>query len=260
MVSELTMASSTNSSSSSSSTTTGSTTSSSITHGVNPSLLLLSNMATPDPFLKDSSGNFTTVANPEYFQWKSRERALFTFLNSTLSPSVLAFIVGQKSGRGVWKVLEKRFASVSRSHVLSLRDELMSIRKGLESMDSFFQRIKEVRDKLGVVAVCVDEEELIHLALEALPSEFDAFCSAIRTRNNVLTIKELNTLLNADERLIKKRSNHAVLRDSASFAMATNQFNQNFAKGRGKAGNNRGRGNGRGGGNQFSGGGQFYHN
>nr|POF14972.1 hypothetical protein CFP56_63310 [Quercus suber] len=99
---EPTMASSANSSSSSSSATTGSTTSSLITHGVNHSLLLLSNMASmatvkldynnymvckhqievilvaysminfindddqaPDPFLKDSSGNFTTVANPD---------------------------------------------------------------------------------------------------------------------------------------------------------------------------------------------------
>ena len=131
MLSKPTMASSTNSSSSSSSATTGSTTSFSITHGVNPSLLLLSNMASmatvkldynnymvwrhqievilvansmikfindddqaPNPFLKDSSGNFTTVANPEYFQWRSREQALFTFLNSTLSPSVLALTVG----------------------------------------------------------------------------------------------------------------------------------------------------------------------
>ena len=65
-------------------------------------------------------------------------------------------------------------------------------------MDSFFQRIKEIRDKLGAVAVCVNEEELIHLALEALPSEYDAFCSVIRTRNNVLTLEELNTLLNSE--------------------------------------------------------------
>ena len=54
-----------------------------------------------DPFLKDSSGNFTTVANLEYFQWKSRKQALFTFLNSTLSPSILALTVGQKFGRRV---------------------------------------------------------------------------------------------------------------------------------------------------------------
>ena len=155
-------------------------------------------------------------------------------------------------------MLKKRFALVSRSHLLSLRDELMSIKKGSESMDSFFQRIKEIRDKFRVVAICVDEEELIHLVLKALPPEYDAFYSIIRTRNDILTLEELNTLLNTEERSIKKRSNTSDLRDSTSFAMATNQFNQGFIKGRGKNGNNRGRGNGRGG-NQFFGGGQFHN-
>ena len=119
------------SASSSSSATTGSTSSSSVTRGVNPSLLLLSNMASIvtvkldynnymvwrhqievilvaysminfindddhalDPFLKDNLGNFTIEANPKFFQWKSCEQALFTFLNSTLSPSILDLTVG----------------------------------------------------------------------------------------------------------------------------------------------------------------------
>ena len=73
-----------------------------------------------DRFLKDSSGNFTAEVNPAFIAWKNREQAMFTFLNSTLSPAILALTVGQKSARGVWKVLEKRFASVSRSHVMSL--------------------------------------------------------------------------------------------------------------------------------------------
>ena len=86
-----------------------------------------------DRFLKDSSGNFTAEINPAFIAWKNREQAMFTFLNSTLSPAILALIVGQKSARGVWKVLEKRFASVSRSHVMSLRNELNAIKKGVDS-------------------------------------------------------------------------------------------------------------------------------
>ena len=82
----------------------------------------------------------------------------------------------------------------------------MSLKKGSESMNSFFQRVKEIRDKLGVVAVCVDEEELIYLAFEALPPEYNAFCFAIQTSSDVVTLEELNTLLNAEERSIKKRS------------------------------------------------------
>ena len=71
------------------------------------------NLEALDPFLKDSSGNYTIEANLEHIQWRSREQALFTFINSTLSPSILALIVSQKSGRGVRKILEKHFASVS---------------------------------------------------------------------------------------------------------------------------------------------------
>nr|XP_023872202.1 uncharacterized protein LOC111984811 [Quercus suber] len=211
MVSKPSMASSTNSASSATSSSTSTQTTIS-THGVNPSLLLLSNMVSmltvkldynnylvwkhqsevlleaysminfiednleaPAPLLKDSLGNYTIEVNPKYIQWRNREQEPFTFTNSTLSSSILALTVGQKYGRGVWKILEKRFASVSRSHILSLRNELMSLKKGSKSTNTFFQQIKQIRDKLGAVAVCVDEEELIHLALEALPPEYNVF-------------------------------------------------------------------------------------
>ena len=60
-------------------------------------------------------------------------------------------------------MFEKRFASVSRSHVLSLRNELLSIKKGPENIDTFIQRFKEVREKLSSIAVFIDEEELIQI-------------------------------------------------------------------------------------------------
>ena len=58
-------------------------------------------ITTPDRFLKDSSSDFTTEINPTFIAWKNHEQAMFTFLNSTLSPAILAFTVGQKSTRGV---------------------------------------------------------------------------------------------------------------------------------------------------------------
>ena len=47
-----------------------------------------------DRFLKDSSGNFIAEINPAFIAWKNREQAMFTFLNSTLSPAILALVVG----------------------------------------------------------------------------------------------------------------------------------------------------------------------
>ena len=196
----------------------------------------------PDRFLRDTSGNFTNEVNPVFIAWKNQEQAMFTFLNSTLSPAILALTVGQKSARGVWKVLEKRFASVSRSHVMSLRNELNAIKKGVDSIDGYFQKIKQARDRLAAVSVFVDDEELLHIILDGLPSEYDSFSSAIRTRSDVLSVEELNVLLNAEERVIKRRSNTV---DSASMAMAAKFHHQGFQQGRGGRSNNqRGRGRG----------------
>ena len=65
----------------------------------------------------------------------------------------------------------------------------------------------------------MDDEELLHIALDGLPSEYDSFSSAVRTQNDVLSVEELNTLLNAEERVIKKMINNG---SSPSMAMNMN--------------------------------------
>ena len=51
----------------------------------------------PDKYLKDLSSAYTTIVNPDFLIWKSKEKALLTFLSSTLTPSILALIVGCSS-------------------------------------------------------------------------------------------------------------------------------------------------------------------
>ena len=89
----------------------------------------------PEKFLKDLNGTVTSVLNPDYLIWKSKERALITFISSTLTPSVLAITVGCIFACEVWKVLESRFSSISRSHVMNLKGELHNVKKGSDSID-----------------------------------------------------------------------------------------------------------------------------
>lgn len=96
------------------------------------------------------------------------------------------------------------------------------------------QKIKQIRDKLVAVSVILDDEELFQIAFDGLPSEYDSFSFAIRTRSDFLSIEELNTLFNAKERVIKKRSSVA---DGTSMAMATNYQAQGFGRGRERSNN-----------------------
>ena len=153
----------------------------------------------PEKFLKDLTGTVTSVLNPNYLIWKSKERTLLTFINSTFTPSVLAIIVGCSFAREVWKVLENRFSSISRSHMMNLKGELHNVKKGSDPVDVYLQKIKVIRDKLIAIGILLDDEELLHVAIKGLPKEFNAFRSAIRTRSTKLSFDELTTLLNAEE-------------------------------------------------------------
>ena len=66
--------------------------------------------------------------NLDFLIWKSKEKALLTFISSTLSPSVLALTVGCASAMEVWNVLESRFSSISRSHIMNLKSELHNLK------------------------------------------------------------------------------------------------------------------------------------
>ena len=70
---------------------------------------------------------------------------------------------------------------------------------------------------------------------------------------NVLSVEELNVLLNVEERVIKKRSNTV---DSASMAMAAKFHSQGFQQGRGGRHNNQ-RGRGRDHNHNFGGGSHY---
>ena len=66
-------------------------------------------------------------------------KALLTFMSLTLTPSLLALTTGCSSALEVWKVLENKFSSILRSHVMNLKGELHNLKKGAEYVDVFLQ-------------------------------------------------------------------------------------------------------------------------
>lgn len=160
----------------------------------------------PEMYIKDTNGAATSVVNPDFIQWDTKDQALISMISATLSPSALALVIGQKSAKGVWDTLEKRFTSFSRSNILSLKRDLHSIKKNSDSINVYMQKIKECKDKLEAVGVFVEDEELLHIVLDGLPTEMYPFCTAMRTRNEPIGLEELHVLINAEEKSLKNNS------------------------------------------------------
>jgi hypothetical protein len=208
----------------------------------------------PSRFLTDTKGNFTTTVNPEFQLWNTRDQALLTLINSTLSPSILSMVVGQNFALSMWKTLEQMFTSTSRANVLNLKIELHNLKKGSDFVSSYLQKVKNTRDKFIDVGTLIDKEEMLHIILKGLPRDYRAFCSAIRTRNEPVSFEEIMVLLQTKEQsLAESFDSGKDLNSMAMFASATsNNRNTNFQssfyvnsnqnRGRGKNNNQRERG------------------
>ena len=93
------------------------------------------------------------------------------------------------------------------------------IKEGKESVNSFLQKIKVACDKLLVVGVPVDNEELICIVLKGLPREFAHFYFTIRTRSDPITYEQLAIMLQSEEQAM---TDHL---DSVSNSLAMFAFN-----------------------------------
>ena len=120
----------------------------------------------------------------------------------------------------MWEVLERRYTSLSQTHVLTLKGELDRIQKKNESMSAFLDRVKELKDKLSAVGVEVDDDEPLHVVLKGLPPEYDAFCYAMHTKDRSISCEELHVLLTFEEE--SKKNSKSMSSDVPHMAMAAN--------------------------------------
>ena len=99
-------------------------------------------------------------------------------------------VVGHNSTQAVWKTLEQRFTSTSRANVLNLKIELHNLNKGVESVSSYLQKVKNTRDKLIAVGTLIDNEELLHIILKGLPREYGPFVLQSELEMNLWVLKK----------------------------------------------------------------------
>uniref|UniRef100_A0A2N9FJ85 Reverse transcriptase Ty1/copia-type domain-containing protein n=1 Tax=Fagus sylvatica TaxID=28930 RepID=A0A2N9FJ85_FAGSY len=205
----------------------------------------------PQKFLIGELGAITTQINPVYSQWQARDKALMSLISATLSPSAHSLVIGQSSAHGMWTMLLKRYTSISRSNIMNLKKQLHDVKKNTDTITQYLQRIKEAIDKLAAVGTLVDDEDLLHIVLKGLPSEYESFSSAMLTKNESVSFEELHVLMISQEELLK--SSQANSKENSIMAMAVNTapFNNSprggfHNRGRGHF-HNRGRGNNRGG-------------
>ncbi|KAM2587639.1 hypothetical protein TB1_044802 [Malus domestica] len=195
------------------------------------------------------------IETDEYKIWKTHDRALMQLLTATLLSSAISCVIGSTSSRDPWIRLQEQFSIVSRTSIFQMKVDLQNVKKGSDSVSLYLQRIKAARDYLAVAGVVFTDEDIVILALNGLPAEYNTFRCVVRGRESVISLKEFRTQLLAEEAIVEDNPSMPFMsamvaktngQDSRSYSvgnLSTNGFQHNSQSFNNGGGNSRFYGN-----------------
>ncbi|KAI0503861.1 hypothetical protein KFK09_014804 [Dendrobium nobile] len=136
--------------------------------------------------------------------WKLIDRNLISALLSTISASVIPYVINLTTAHEIWLDLETRLQPTNRSRVIQLKNELHQIQMKERSMQQYLTQIKNLVDNIAVAGSTLGTEDIILYILNGLLSSYNSFKTAIRTLLNPISLDILYSLLCSEEINIKQ--------------------------------------------------------
>lgn len=121
------------------------------------------------------SGIASSSLTDEYIVWKMHDCAIMQLIIATLSSITLSCAIGSTSSEDLWLRLKEQFSTVSRTSIFQLKSNLQTIKKESNSISQYLHRIKEARDYLTDAGVYFADEDIVILALNGYPTEYNTF-------------------------------------------------------------------------------------
>nr|GFC07069.1 hybrid signal transduction histidine kinase M [Tanacetum cinerariifolium] len=106
------------------------------------------------------------------------DKIVLSWIFITLSDALQARLVvaRPKSAKEAWTLISEIVKDNKRSRTNALKAELRAIKLGDQCMESYFQKIESVVTILTSLDSHVNEEDVVHYALEGLPDKYDQVC------------------------------------------------------------------------------------
>jgi len=171
----------------------------------------------------DADSDLEGVETDDHQIWKMHDWALMQLLIATLSSTAISYVIGCVSSHDIRIQLKDRFSTITKARIFQMKSELQTIKKGSDSVSQYLQRIKDARDHLSATGVYFEDDDIVILALNGLPSDYNTFRCMVRDRDNVLSLKDFRSQLLAEEATLEQTHSASPF---VSAMMAQHQISQ----------------------------------
>ncbi|KAF9667292.1 hypothetical protein SADUNF_Sadunf15G0007400 [Salix dunnii] len=177
----------------------------------------------PSKFLVDSNGKPTLELDPKFTLWTKKDQYLLSWLNATLSETILPTVFGLNTSKEVWDLLSNRFAAQNRSRITHLKRQLQNLQQGNKSCTEYIQAAKGWANQLAAVGKSIDDDDLISYIISGLNTAYTPFITSFSfaTRHTSLSFNEFQSELISYETLLETQIK-SVPPEAGQFAL----FNQ----------------------------------
>jgi len=140
----------------------------------------------------------------DYQVWKMHDRALMQLLIAILSFTTISYVIGCVVAHDMWIQLKDRFSTITKERNFQMKSELQNIKKGSEPVSHYLHKIKDARDHLFAAGVSFEDDDIVILAFNGLPLDYNTFRCMIRGRDNTLSLKDFRSQLLAEEATLEQ--------------------------------------------------------
>lgn len=111
---------------------------------------------------------------------------------SSLSSTMIPFVAQAKTSSEVWTILANTYAKPSCGSIKKVMSQLKKITKGPKSVNKFLQTMNARVDKLALLGIPRDVEDLTDKILNGLENEYKELVCAFQAWGTSITFEELH--------------------------------------------------------------------
>lgn len=104
-----------------------------------------------------------------------------SILFSSLSETLIVYVIVTMSFCDIWLVLDKLFAAKSQARIMQVQYKLAMLKKGSDSISNYYQKAKLLCDTLVVAGKSLSTIEFITYLLAGLGIDFESAVTSITT-------------------------------------------------------------------------------
>ncbi|XP_050147571.1 uncharacterized protein LOC126622946 [Malus sylvestris] len=165
---------------------------------------------------------------------------IISWINGSLTASVLSVVASKRSARATWEALEQRYASFSQNRILFFRNELLQTKNSDLLVADYLDRMNVIVDNLALAGQPVSDDELVQIVLNNLGPAFEMTVSVAQAYDTPITYLTLEVLLLTIERRMLEHAAPMVEQASVTAFVAARRRGEGRGVGRSASPFNRG--------------------